>query len=99
MTQDNAFNLTLSGQEAGASVAYQVSLNGGAFTATTASQSGLADGDYQFRALVTDAAGNTSTSNVIRWWWTIRHRRKRWRSLPLPLTLARSATSSPATPR
>ena len=65
VTQDNAFDLTLSGQEAGASVAYQVSLNGGAFTATTASQSGLADGSYQFRALVTDAAGNSSTSNVI----------------------------------
>ena len=46
-------------------MAYQASLNGGAFTATTASQSGLADGSYQFRALVTDAAGNSSTSNVI----------------------------------
>ena len=33
--------------------------------ATTASQSGLADGDYQFRAMVTDPAGNSSTSNVI----------------------------------
>ena len=65
VTTDNTFNLTLSGQEGGAAVAYQASLNGGAFTATTASQSSLADGDYQFRALVTDAAGNTSTSNVI----------------------------------
>ena len=65
VTQDNAFNLTLTGQETGASVAYQGSLNGGAFATTTASQSGLTDGDYQFRALVTDAAGNTSTSNVI----------------------------------
>ena len=65
VTTDNTFNLTLTGQESGAAVAYQASLNGGAFAATTASQSGLADGDYQFRALVTDAAGNTSTSNVI----------------------------------
>ncbi len=65
MTQDNTFNLTLTGQETGASVAYQVSLNGGAFATTTASQSGLPDGDYQFRAQVADAAGNTSTSNVI----------------------------------
>ena len=40
-------------------------INGGAFTSTTASQSGLADGDYQFRAVVTDPAGNSSTSNVI----------------------------------
>ncbi|MGA9082639.1 MAG: Ig-like domain-containing protein, partial [Pseudolabrys sp.] len=65
VTTDNIFNLTLTGQESGATVAYQASLNGGAFAATTASQSGLADGDYQFRALVTDAAGNTSTSTVI----------------------------------
>ena len=40
-------------------------LNGGAWTSTTASQSGLADGDYQFRAVVTDPAGNSSTSNAI----------------------------------
>src|SRR5262249_13896344 len=65
VTTDNAFDLTLSGQEAGASVAYQVSLNGGTFTATSANQSGLADGSYQFRALVTDAAGNSATSNAI----------------------------------
>ena len=84
VTTDNTFNLTLTGQESGAAVAYQASLNGGAFAATTASQSGLADGDYQFRALVTDAAGNTSTSNVIEvvvdnsvWWWTIARRRRR----------------------
>ena len=65
VTTDNSFNLALTGPESGASIAYQVSLNGGAFTNTTASQSGLADGNYQFRALVTDAAGNSSTSNVI----------------------------------
>ena len=33
--------------------------------ARPASQSGLADGDYQFRAVVTDPAGNSSTSNAI----------------------------------
>ena len=65
VTTDNSFNLALTGPESGASIAYQVSLNGGAFTNTTASQSGLADGNYQFRALATDAAGNSSTSNVI----------------------------------
>ena len=43
---------------------YQVSLNGGGFTNTPASQSALADGSYQFRAVMTDAAGNTSTSNI-----------------------------------
>src|SRR5262249_57763354 len=65
VTTDNAFDLTLSGQEAGASVAYQVSLNGGTFTATSANQSGLADASYHFRALVTDAAGNSATSTAI----------------------------------
>jgi len=31
------------------------SLNGGAFTSTTATQSGLADGSYRFRVVVTAA--------------------------------------------
>ena len=65
VTQDTAFDLSLSGQEAGSSVAFQVSVNGGSFNPTTATQSGLGDGSYQFRALVTDAAGNASTSNII----------------------------------
>ena len=64
MTTDNTFNLTLTGQER-----RRRGLSGLAqrrrLYRTTASQSSLADGDYQFRALVTDAAGNTSTSNVI----------------------------------
>src|SRR5712671_1865746 len=42
VTTDNAFDLSLSGQEAGTDVTYQKSLNGGAFSTTTASQSGLA---------------------------------------------------------
>ena len=40
-------------------------MNGGGFANTTATQSALADGRYQFRALTTDAAGNASTSNII----------------------------------
>ncbi len=36
--------------------------NGTTWTTTTANQSGLADGTYLFRATVTDAAGNTSTT-------------------------------------
>src|SRR5205823_2300094 len=47
------------------SLAYEVSSDGGTtWTSTTASQSGLADGDYKFHAIVTDPAGNSSTSNV-----------------------------------
>ena len=67
VTTDNAFDLSLAGQEtaAGTTTVYQVSVNGGGFTNTTANQSALADGSYQFRALVTDAAGNASTSNSI----------------------------------
>ncbi|WP_208608655.1 Ig-like domain-containing protein [Bradyrhizobium stylosanthis] len=65
VTQDNAFTLNLADQEAGTTVVYQVSLNGGGWTTTTSSQSGLADGDYQFQAIVTDAAGNSSTTSTI----------------------------------
>ena len=64
ITNDRDFTLTLSGQEAGSTVTYQRSTNSGStWNATTASQSNLTDGTYQFRALVTDLAGNTATSN------------------------------------
>jgi hypothetical protein len=64
ITTDSAFDLVLSGQEAGTTFAYEVSNDGGAtWSTTTASQTGLADGTYRFRAAVTDAAGNTSTSS------------------------------------
>jgi len=66
ITQDNEFDLTLTGNEAGSTVAYEVSTDDGAtWNTTTASQSGLTDEAYQFRAVVTDAAGNSSTTNVI----------------------------------
>ncbi len=63
LTSDNAFSLAVSGSESGATVTLQVSTDGGAtFSTTTASQSGLADGTYIYRALITDAAGNTATT-------------------------------------
>ena len=67
ITKDATFDLALAGQETatGTTVAYQVSLNGGTFAATSPNLSNLADGDYVFRAVVTDAAGNSSTSNTI----------------------------------
>src|SRR5262249_61512835 len=50
----------------GTSVAYQVSTNGGSsWSSTSATQTSLTDGDYLFRAVVTDPAGNSSTSNTI----------------------------------
>ncbi|MCY6412715.1 Ig-like domain-containing protein [Acinetobacter sp. VNH17] len=60
ITQDKAFDLSLTGQEAGTTVVYQVSKDNGAWTATTASQTNLADGIYQFKAIVTDVAGNSA---------------------------------------
>ncbi|WP_428414386.1 Ig-like domain-containing protein [Pararhizobium sp.] len=66
LTQDTAFDLSLAGSEAGAAVVYQISANAGAsWTATTTAQSGLADGAYLYRAVVTDAAGNSAASNSI----------------------------------
>src|SRR5207244_4308081 len=47
-------------------VAYQVSTNAGTtWSSTTADQTSLADGSYQFRAVVTDPAGNHSETTPI----------------------------------
>jgi hypothetical protein len=64
ITSDRTFDLSLSGQEAGAVVTYQKRVSG-SWQTTTAAQSSLADGTHEYRAQVRDAAGNTSTSNVI----------------------------------
>ncbi len=66
VTTDKAFNIDLTGAENGANVGYEVSTNGGAsWSATTASQANLADGNYSFRATLTDAAGNSTSSNIL----------------------------------
>ncbi len=68
ITKDGTFDLSLSGDSDanGVSVTYQVSTDhGSSWSDTTASQGSLVDGDYQFQAVVTDPAGNSSTSNVI----------------------------------
>ncbi|TWA88548.1 Ig-like protein group 3, partial [Bradyrhizobium stylosanthis] len=68
VTKDGSFDLSLTGtSDANAtSVAYEVSTDGGTtWAATSSAQSDLADGNYQFRATVTDAAGNSATSNTI----------------------------------
>ncbi|WP_344966135.1 Ig-like domain-containing protein [[Pseudomonas] carboxydohydrogena] len=65
ITTDNKFSLNLSGEGSG-SVIYQVSTdNGQNWVTTGTNQNNIADGDYQYRAIVTDSAGNSSTSNVI----------------------------------
>uniref|UniRef100_UPI0019183E3F beta strand repeat-containing protein n=1 Tax=Psychrobacter sanguinis TaxID=861445 RepID=UPI0019183E3F len=65
-SNDNTYDLSLSGQEAGSSVVYQVSAdNGATWTTTTIAQSNVADGNYQYRAIVTDAAGNSATTRPL----------------------------------
>jgi hypothetical protein len=66
ITTDNSFDLSLSGNEIGSTVIYQVSTAAGINWATTSSNlSGFADASYLFRALVSDAAGNSNSSNTI----------------------------------
>src|SRR5947207_3252796 len=68
ITQDRNFDLSLSGNTDpnGASVAYHLPYTTlFRSSPTTASQTTLADGDYLFRAQVTDPAGNSSTTNTI----------------------------------
>ncbi|ADI89678.1 putative surface adhesion protein [Acinetobacter oleivorans DR1] len=65
ITQDKNFNLKLEGQESGSQVTYLVSIdNGKTWQETTVTQKDLADGVYQFKAVVTDVAGNISETSV-----------------------------------
>ncbi|WP_334413064.1 Ig-like domain-containing protein [Acinetobacter pittii] len=65
ITQDKNFNLKLEGQENGSRVAYLVSTDDGkTWQETTVTQKDLADGIYQYKAIVTDVAGNTSETAV-----------------------------------
>ncbi|HCH7478658.1 TPA: Ig-like domain repeat protein [Acinetobacter baumannii] len=65
ITNDNKFNLKLSGQEKGSSVTYLISTDEGkTWQETTLNQKDLADGIYLYKAIVTDAAGNTSETAV-----------------------------------
>ncbi|HBM1135736.1 TPA: Ig-like domain repeat protein [Acinetobacter baumannii] len=65
ITNDNKFNLKLSGQERGSSVTYLISTDEGkTWQETTLNQKDLADGIYLYKAVVTDAAGNTSETAV-----------------------------------
>src|SRR5207248_5784576 len=61
------FDLSLIGDTDtnGVSADYHGSTDVSTCAPTTVSQTTLADGDYRFRAVVTDPAGNSSTSNVI----------------------------------
>ena len=66
LTQDSTFDLSLAGTEAGAGIVYQVSQDAGvSWTDTVTAQSSLADGTYLYRAIATDAAGNSAASNIV----------------------------------
>jgi len=65
ITQDKNLNLKLEGQENGSRVTYLVSTDDGkTWQETTADQKNLADGVYQYKAVVTDLAGNISESAI-----------------------------------
>ncbi|WP_336030237.1 biofilm-associated Ig-like repeat protein Blp1 [Acinetobacter pittii] len=65
ITQDKNFNLKLEGQESGSRVTYLVSIDDGkTWQETTVAQKDLADGIYQFKAVITDVAGNTSETAI-----------------------------------
>ncbi|MDD9318143.1 biofilm-associated Ig-like repeat protein Blp1 [Acinetobacter lactucae] len=65
ITQDKNFNLKLEGQENSSRVTYLVSTDDGkTWQETTVAQKDLADGIYQYKAVVTDVAGNISETSV-----------------------------------
>jgi hypothetical protein len=66
VSSDNSFDLVLTGAEVGSSVAYEVSTDGGGnWSPTAAGQTGLADGSYRYRAVVSDRAGNIAFANEV----------------------------------
>jgi len=65
ITQDKTFDLKISGQESGSQITYWISKDEGkTWQETTAEQKDLADGIYQYKAIVTDRAGNVSETAV-----------------------------------
>ncbi|OWQ92264.1 hypothetical protein CDN99_07980 [Roseateles aquatilis] len=63
-TGQQRVTLAVSGQEAGASIRFEVSRDDGmTWLPTGADLPSLQDGDYRFRAVVTDAAGNVSRTS------------------------------------
>ncbi|EKU36912.1 Ig-like domain-containing protein, partial [Acinetobacter sp. WC-141] len=65
ITQDKTFDLKVSGQEVNSQITYWLSKDEGkTWQETTVAQKDLADGVYQYKAVVTDLAGNTSETAV-----------------------------------
>ncbi|WP_192455077.1 Ig-like domain-containing protein [Acinetobacter oleivorans] len=65
ITQDQTFDLKISGQEVNSQITYWISKDDGkTWEETTAEQKDLADGSYLYKAVVTDVAGNTSETAI-----------------------------------
>ncbi len=65
ITQDKTFDLKVSGQEVNSQITYWLSKDEGkTWQETTVAQKDLADGVYQYKAVVTDLAGNTSETAI-----------------------------------
>ncbi|CAI3117793.1 hypothetical protein MWMV8_MWMV8_03099 [Acinetobacter calcoaceticus] len=65
ITQDKTFDLKISGQEVNSQITYWISKDDGkTWQVTTVDQKDLTDGVYQYKAVVTDVAGNTSETAV-----------------------------------
>ncbi|WP_415871299.1 biofilm-associated Ig-like repeat protein Blp1 [Acinetobacter pittii] len=65
ITQDKTFDLKISGQEVNSQITYWISKDEGkTWQETTVAQKDLADGIYQFKAVITDVAGNTSETAI-----------------------------------
>uniref|UniRef100_UPI00300ACF6E Ig-like domain-containing protein n=1 Tax=Acinetobacter ursingii TaxID=108980 RepID=UPI00300ACF6E len=62
ITNDNNFDLSISGQEAGTTVVYQELIAGTWTDLTSPNISGASDGEHTYRAKVIDLAGNESTT-------------------------------------
>ncbi|MFX5328481.1 Ig-like domain-containing protein, partial [Acinetobacter baumannii] len=65
ITQDKTFDLKISGQEVNSQIIYWISKDEGkTWQETTVAQKDLADGVYQYKAVVIDVAGNTSETAI-----------------------------------
>jgi hypothetical protein len=70
ITNDNSFSLGVIGERTNGSITYEISVDDGStWTNTTANQSSLADGDYQFRSLISYdyASGFSGDFNQANW--------------------------------
>ncbi|WP_133972115.1 Ig-like domain-containing protein [Acinetobacter calcoaceticus] len=65
ITQDQTFDLKISGQEVNSQITYWISKDDGkTWQETTVAQKDLADGSYLYKAVVTDIAGNISETAI-----------------------------------